>query len=126
MRHSAKTTLRIVFTLAVILISSHTVAQEQPDGNQTPETKRDVAKSAPDLADLIPLATKLTENLATLENRVAGGLDISEFEENYNRIEEDLKDPAAQLQQIIASKDAKLNKLVEIREAIEAQNELLE
>ena len=126
MRHSAKTILRIVLTLAVILISSHTIAQEQPNGNLAPETKRDVSKSAPDLADLIPLATKLTGDLATLENRVTGVLDISEFEEKFNRIEEDLKDPAAQLQQIIASKDVKLNKLVEIREAIEAENELLE
>jgi hypothetical protein len=56
MRHSAKTILRIVLTLAVILISSHTIAQEQPNGNQAPETKRDVSKSAPDLADIIPLA----------------------------------------------------------------------
>lgn len=125
MRHSTEIILRIVLALAVILISSHTIAQEQSD-NQAPDTKRDESKSAPDLADLIPLATKLTENLASLENSVTDVLDISIFEEKFNRIEEDLKDPADQIEQIMASKDVKLNKLVEIREAIEAENELLE
>ena len=102
MRHSAKKILRVVLPIAVILVSSHVLAQEQPDGDQTSGTKRDVSKSAPDLADIIPLATKLSGDLATLENSVTGVLNISEFEEKFARIEENLKDPAAQLQRIKA------------------------
>ena len=126
MRHSAKKILRLVLPIAVILISSHVLAQEQPEGDQTSGTKRDVSESAPDLADIIPLATKLSGDLATLENSVTGVLNVSEFEEKFARIEENLKDPAAQLQQIKDSKDVKINKLVEIRRVIERENELLE
>lgn len=126
MSHSAKKILRLVLPIALILISSHVLAQEKPNSDQTSETKRDVSEPAQDLADIIPLATKLSGDLATLENSVTGVLDISEFEEKYARIEENLKDPAAQLQQIKDSKDVKLNKLVEIRKVIERENELLE
>ena len=126
MRHPAKTILRVVFPIVVLLISSLVLAQEQPNGDQPPETKQDVSVSAPDLADIIPKTAKLSADLTILENSVAGVLDISEFEEKYARIEENLKEPAAQLQQIKDSKDVKLDKLVEIRRAIERENELLE
>jgi small-conductance mechanosensitive channel len=101
-------------------------AQEQPNGNQISETKQDVSASAPDLSDIIPAATKLSADLAILKNRITGVLDISEFEEKYARIEENLKDPAAQLKQIKESKDVRLNKLVEIKRVLERENELLE
>ena len=115
-----------MFPIVVLLISSLVLAQEQPNGDQPPETKQDVSVSAPDLADIIPKTAKLSADLTILENSVAGVLDISEFEEKYARIEENLKEPAAQLLQIKDSKDVKLDKLVEIRRAIERENELLE
>ncbi|MGD9228111.1 MAG: mechanosensitive ion channel, partial [Desulfobacterales bacterium] len=126
MRHSTKIILRLVLPIALMLISSHVLAQEQPNGNQTSGIKRDVSKPAPDLSDIIPATTKLTGDLAILKNRVTGVLDISKFEEKYARIEENLKDPAAQLQQIKESKDVRLNQLVEIKKVIERENELLE
>ena len=126
MRHPIKKILRLVLPIVVILISSQVLAIEQPNGDQTSGTKRDVSVSAPDLADIIPKATKLSGDLATLENRVTGVLDVSEFEKKYARIEENLKDPAAQLQQIKDSKDGRLNKLVEIRKVIERENALFE
>ena len=126
MRHSAKKILRLVLPIAVILISSHVLAQEQSKGDQTREAKQDVSEPAPDLADIIPKATKLSGNLAILEHKVSGVLDISEFEEKYARIEENLKDPAAQLQQIRDSKAVKLDKLIEIRKVMERKNGLLE
>ena len=126
MRLSAKIILRRVLPIALILISGHVCAQEQPNGNQISETKQDVSSSAPDLSDIIPAATKLSADLAILKNRITGVLDISEFEEKYARIEENLKDPAAQLEQIKESKDVRLNKLVEIKRVLERENELLE
>jgi small-conductance mechanosensitive channel len=126
MRNFAKKILRVVLPMAVLLISSHVLAQEQSSGDQTSGTKRDVSVSAPDLADIIPKATKLSADLATLENRASGLPDVAEFEKTYARIEENLKVPAAQLQQIKDSKDGRLNKLVELRKVIEREKELFE
>jgi small-conductance mechanosensitive channel len=101
-------------------------AQEQPNGDQTSGIKRDEYKSAPDLSDIIPAATKLFADLAILKNSVTGVLDIAEFEEKYARIEENLQNPTDQLQQIKKSKDVRLNKLVEIKRVLERENKLLE
>ncbi len=126
MRHSAKKILRLILPIAVILMSSNVLAQDPPNGDQTSETKQEVAEPTPDLADIIPKAAQLSGNLAMLENSVTGILDISELEEKYTGIEEKLKNPAATLQQIKDSKNIKLNKLVEIRKVIERENKLLE
>ena len=88
MKHSANKILRLVLPIALILISNHVLAQEQPKGDQSLEAKQDVSEPIPDLADIIPKATKLSGDLAILENKVANVLDISEFEEKYARIEE--------------------------------------
>ena len=126
MRHSAWNYLKFVLPIAVILLSSHVLAEEQPKDDQTREIKQDDSEPVPDLADLIPKATKMSGELASLENKVSGILDISEFEEKYARIEENLRAPAAQLQETRASKDVKLDKLVEIRIAIEREEDLLD
>ena len=126
MRNIAKKVLRIVFPIILLLISSYALAEEPPIGDQTREAKQDVSEPVPDIADLIPKVTKLSRDLATLENRVSGVLDISKFEEKFARIEENLKPPAAQLQQTKASKDVKLDKLVQIRIAIEREEDLLD
>ena len=90
MRHLAKKILRSVLPIVVLLISSQVFAQEQSKGDQTTGAKQDVAVSAPDLADIIPLAAKLSGHLATLENKVTGVLDVSEFERKYTKIEANL------------------------------------
>jgi len=126
MRLPAKKILRAVLPIAVLLISSHALAEELSNGDQTTGAKQDVAVSAPDLADIIPLAAKLSGHLATLENKVTGVLDVSEFERKYTKIEANLKSPTAQLQQIKDSKEGRFNKLVELREAIKRENRLFE
>jgi potassium efflux system protein len=126
MRHLAKKILRSVLPIVVLLISSHVFAQEQSKGDQTTGAKQDVAVSAPDIADIIPRAAKLSGQLAVLENKVRNVLDISEFEKKYARIEENLQGPAGQLQRLKDSKDYKSKKLVALREAIEQKNESFE
>ncbi len=126
MKHLAKKILWSLLPIVILLISSHLLAQEQSKGDQTSRTKQDVAVSAPDLADIIPKAAKLSGELAILENRVRDVLDVSELEIKYARIEENLKGPAAQLQQIKDSKDVRLIKLVELSKVIERENELFE
>jgi hypothetical protein len=66
MRHLAKKVLRTVLPIVVVLISSHVFAHEQLKGDQTTGAKQDVAVSAPDLADIIPKAAKLSGELAIL------------------------------------------------------------
>ena len=126
MRLPAKKILGAVLPIAVLLISSHALAEELTNGDQTSGAKREVSVSAPDLADIIPLAAKLSGHLATLENKVTGVLDVSEFERKYTKIEANLKSPTAQLQQIKDSKEGRFNKLVELREAIKRENRLFE
>ena len=126
MKHLAKKILWSLLPIVIHLISSHLLAQEQSKGDQTSVSKEEATVSAPDLADIIPKAAKLSGELAILENRVRDLLDVSEFEKNYARIEENLKSPAAQLQQVTDSKDIRLKKLVELRKVIEWENELFE
>jgi len=101
-------------------------AQEQSKGDQTSKTEQDVVVSAPDLTDIIPKAAKLSGDLVILENRVRDVPDVSELEKKYVRIDENLKRPAAQLQQMKDSKDIRLKKLVENMKVIERENELFE
>jgi len=123
---------KIIFTLllpiAVFLIPGNATTQDQPNPNtdQAAATKQDGSGLVPDLADIIPKATKLAADLAVLESRVAGVPDISEFEKKVARIGENLKGPAAQLQQIKDAKEGRLNKLVELRKVIERENKLFE
>ena len=126
MRYPAKKILSVVLSIAVFLLASHVFAQEQTSGDQTPATTRDKPVSAPDLADIIPQATKLSADLATLKNRATDLLDVSGFEKNYAGIEKKLQGAAAQLQQIKDSKDGDPDKFAEIRMVIERQHELLE
>jgi small-conductance mechanosensitive channel len=126
MKNPAKKILSVVLPIAVLLISGQVLAQEPSNGDKTSETKQDVSESALDMADIIPKAAKLSGHLASLESRVAGVLDTSEFEKKYARIEENLKEITAQFHQIKDTKDIRLNKLVEIRKAIERENGLFE
>ena len=126
MKHPVKKILWIVVPIAVLLILSHVSAQEQFNDDQTAEAKRDLSETAWDLAEIIPKAAKLSGELAILENKATNVLDISEFEKKYARIEKNLKNPFAKLNQIKESKDRRFDKLVELRKRIERENEIFE
>ncbi|MBT8369834.1 MAG: hypothetical protein KJO34_02660, partial [Deltaproteobacteria bacterium] len=126
MKLSAKKILRVVLPITVLLIPNHVLGQDQPQGNQLPDTKREMPVVVPDLADIIPLATKLTGRLTVLENQIADLLDISAVQSNFVEIEASLKDPAGQLQRLKESKEYRYRKLVDLREAIEKENKLFE
>ena len=67
MRLSVMKILGVVLSMAVILISNHALAQEQSQDNQTSNPKPELSVAVPDLADIIPLAAKLSDRLAALE-----------------------------------------------------------
>jgi potassium efflux system protein len=126
MKDPAKKILTVALAIAIFLIPRYALPQEQSNDEQSSATKQDVSGSAPDLADIIPKATKLSADLAALKNKVTNAPDFSEFEKKVDGIEENLKDPAAQLKQIKEAKDGRLNKLVELRKVIERENKLFE
>ena len=123
--YSAKKSYNLLM-LAALLISSLALAQGRSHGGQTSVNNPVVSVSAPDLSEIIPRATKLSAELASLEKRVSGTVVLSELEKMYPRIEENLKGPASHLQQIKDSKGGRLDKLLELREAFERENEVLE
>ena len=113
-------------TVAVAAGTISTEARVQSQDNQTSGAEVESPAEEPGLADIIPLASKLSGRLVTLENRIAGLLDISEVEIGHAKIEADLKDPADQLEGLKDSEDYKYNKFVELREVIRQKNELFE
>ena len=126
MRIAANKILGIVLLMTVLLMSSHGLAHEPSQGDQTAAAKQELSAAAPDLAEIIPLAAELSGRLSALENRVEGGLDISEIEKRFVVIEANLQNPAGQLQRLKDSKDYKYNKLVELREAINQEKKTFE
>ena len=59
----------------------------QSDGNQTSGAEGESPVGAPELADIVPLATQLSIRLAALRNEVTGVLDVSVLERKYAEIE---------------------------------------
>ena len=126
MRLFARRIFGIVFPMAVLLISSQGLAHQSSQGDQTSAVKAELPGVTPDLADIVPLAAELIGRLATLENRIKGGVDIPAVEKKVEGIEANLKEPVAQLQRLRNSKDYKYNKLVELRKAIKHEDELFQ
>jgi len=122
----ARRILCITLLMAALLTSSHLRAQEKTQEDPTAGAKEEVVVEVPDLADVVPLATKLSSRLAALQNSIEGGLDVSLVEEKYAVIEADLADPADKLQRLKNSKDYNYNRLVEIKTALEKKNDSFE
>ena len=55
----------------------------QSQGHQTSNAEEHSPVAEPDLADIIPLASKLSGRLVALENGIAGLLDVSAIEIRY-------------------------------------------
>ena len=126
MRLPAKKILGIVLAIAVILISSHVLAQKQSPGGKTSGAKQESPAPVPDLADIMPLMSKLSGRLEVLEISVTGLLDVSAFESKYAVIEANLTRQTDQLLRLKDSKDYRLKKLMKLREAIKRENESFE
>jgi len=101
------------------------LTQEQTQADQAP-AEQEIPATAPDLADIVPLAAKLSGRLADLEKKINAEKDISEHERNYDGIEADLNDLDGQLERLKRTKGFKYNKLVEIRKAVDNENDAYE
>jgi len=126
MKNFKKKILGTVLPIALLLISSHVFANRQSQDDKTPVDKPVITVFAPGLGKIIPSAAKLSDRLALLEYKVKNVLDVSELEKRYAEIEKNLKNPSDQLQKLKDAKVLKFNKLVELKYAIELENELFE
>jgi potassium-dependent mechanosensitive channel len=120
---------KILFlVLAVMLLWSPSLlfAQEPERVNQKTDVSKEPALSAPDLADIVPLATALTGRQAALENRIKGGLDLYDVQKRYDSIATDLNIPADELKRLKKTKDYRFNRLLEIKQTVERENHLFQ
>jgi potassium efflux system protein len=126
MKLSANKILRVVLPLAALLIPFQVPAHEQSQVDQTATAKPEAPAPTPDLAEIIPLATKLTGRLAVLENQIAGLLDVSAFQDGYTEVESSLKDLTAKVHRLKETRKYRSRNLVDLREAIGKENKLFE
>ena len=122
----AKKIFGVVLPLAILLIPTLVLAQEQSQDLQTSGANEELPVAALDLDEIIPLAAILSSRFAALENKATGLLNISEVEKKFAVIEVNLKGPASQLARLKDSKDYRLNRIVKLKETIEQENELFE
>jgi hypothetical protein len=98
MRRIVKSILLVLLPMVVLLLSSHLLAHEQSQSDQSSDTKQELSEPAPDLEDVIPLAAALSGRLVVLEKKIAGMVDLSAVDRKYTEVEVDLMEPARQLQ----------------------------
>jgi len=115
-----------VVLLAVLLVPVDGLVHAQSEDPQPSGAKQEMPAAAPGLAEIIPLASKLSGRLVALENRVADLVDISAVERRYAAIGANLQGPAGQIARIKESKEYKYGHLVELREGIRQESQLLE
>ena len=119
MRRAGKIILGVMLPIVIILISSQALPHEKSLTDQPSEIGQ--ALPIPDLAEIIPSATKLASRLAALENKITVVLNIPEIENEFAVIEANLKEPADQLRRLKDSKQTRLNKFILLGEAFEAE-----
>ena len=122
----AKKIIGLILPLAVLLISIHMTAHAKSPIDQPSDSGRKLSVSAPDLAEVVPSATKLKGRLAAQKIGVAGLPDISEFETNFEGFAATLEGYRGQLQGLKNAKDFRYRKLLALREAIRKEDRLFE
>jgi hypothetical protein len=88
--------------LALLLSTRELTAQEPKDGQPTAATTEQLP-AAPDLADLIPLATSLSGRLASLKDAIAHGVDLPQMEKQLAEINHLVDEYTLQLPALKAS-----------------------
>jgi small-conductance mechanosensitive channel len=105
---------------------SHLSADAQLEGESSTSNKDALTTAVPDMAEIIPLATELSNRLAMLESSIRDGFDVSEVEDKCAAIESNLEEPVSQLQRLKESEQFKYGKLVELRDRIKREDELFD
>jgi len=126
MRFFGKKSIWAVLSIAVFLVTNCVMAHGATLPDQISTVTKDLTGDVPDLADVIPLATKLSGRLLDLENKMDANLDEAEIKDNYIDIQADLIGFTDQLKQLKDSKDYKFNQLIMIRDELQQEKYLFE
>jgi len=112
--------------LLALLVPVDGLVHAQSKEPKASGAKKEVPATAPGLADIIPLASKLSTRLVALENRITGLVDVSAVERRYAEIEAELKGPADQIARVKESGGYRQRQLLDLRDAIGQEGQLLE
>jgi small-conductance mechanosensitive channel len=120
--------LRVLLAILVFLsltLSTTTYGQNDKGPEPTVEEKKE-PPVATSVAEIVPLATKLAERSAALENELAKVFNFSEAEERFEQIANETAKLSEQLQALKSSKNYGYDQLAELRGALNRQDDSLE
>jgi hypothetical protein len=110
--------------LAVLLAPARLTAQD-PQGAPSPTVGAEQPAAVPELADLIPLATALSDRLASLQKTIADNVSLSQVEAQLREVLARMDEDAQQLLALKASSDLRGGQLRELQAQIEWAGETL-
>ena len=105
--------------LALLLAPARLTAQDHPQAAQSPAAGAEQPPAVPDLADLIPLATALSDRLASLEKTIADSGGLPQVEPQLREVVARMDEDAQQLLALKASSDTRAGRLRELQAQIE-------
>jgi potassium efflux system protein len=118
---------RLIMTLAMFLVSSPLLAQEQSQqASQGSTIENKISDAAPSLADIIPFRTKLLTRLTAIENELTGVKDVSEIEGQLEDIERKLGGYVDKLKQLKDTGYENYNEVMMLKKAFRSDNVLFE
>jgi len=124
MRFSLPSLVRTLPLLALFLFPARLTAQD-PEGAPPPAAATEQPPAAPELADLIPLATVLSGRLASLEKTISNKEDLSRVEQQLEKISALGDEHDKQFLALKASTDRRAGRLLQFRAEIKSAGETL-
>jgi small-conductance mechanosensitive channel len=116
--------VRTLPLLALFLFPARLTAQD-PQEAQPPAAATEQPPAAPELADLIPLATALSGRLASLEKTISDKEDLSQVEQQLREIDALVDEHDKQFLALKASTDQRAGRLLQFKAEIKSAGETL-
>ena len=111
--------------LLALLLSPERLTAQEPQGAQSPAAATAQPPAVPELADLIPLATALSDRLASLEKTIADNGDLSQVEHQLGEVSARVDEEAKQFLALKASSGQRAGRLPELKAEIESAGDTL-
>jgi len=115
----------VVLLAAFLVMPQGLLAEQQIQGSQPTGDQQNITSPTPDLADLIPLETKLSARLAVLQKKFGAEFDASLVEKGLSGIDRKLAEHSRGLEHLKASTRYTYDQLFFIREKIRRDGEAL-
>jgi DNA repair exonuclease SbcCD ATPase subunit len=124
MQCSLQNLFRASVFLALLLSPERLTAQE-PQGVQSPAAATEQPPAVPDLADLIPLATALSDRLANLQKAIADQGELSRLEQQLGELGARVHEDVQQFLALKTSMGPRAGQLAELKAEIESAGDTL-